>query len=115
MPVPDGNIFYVKQLINEEGCGWDMSKLRSCFLEKEVKEILKIGVGRHFADQIIWSFHSEDQFTVKSCYHVLKLKRDNNIDRPLSSRHLELDIQSWQTVWGLKLHPMEIIEQRHCY
>lgn len=94
-PNPINNFYYVKDLLNEEGTNWDEDKLQRVFSEIERKEIHKLGVGREAEDRLIWHFYPRGRFTIRSCYHVLKMKKDGDGDRASSSTRVGQGIRHW--------------------
>jgi hypothetical protein len=105
-----GNTVYTKvcQLIDHISAQWDVSLLRSIFIQIDVDRILRIPLNSQgFEDFIAWSFSAHGMYAVRSAYHLQWCHHFGGTGRSLALPGTSIVNQVWKILWKLSL-PGEI-------
>jgi hypothetical protein len=98
----------VSELIDPQTGNWDGELIRDIFWEDDVQHILAIPIKHGREDNIAWHYDPRGIFSVKSAYHVLEDKREQNQHRQTGSPSSSLDHRTdfdWLHLWRIPYAP----------
>jgi hypothetical protein len=79
----------VRDLMTEDGQGWDPSTINQVFIPMEAQKILNLPINYDQEDSIIWDGTTDGNYTVKAGYQAIKDWDDSvNLDAASTSNPL---------------------------
>lgn len=99
----DTSLTKVADFIDWDLGGWNVQKIRECFTEEDVKEILKIPLMRNGdQDESFWRGTKQGKYSVKSAYKIA-IELFSKCGRNLASSSNKDNI--WKKIWRCKVAP----------
>ena len=94
----------VDSLIDKDQMCWDMEKLRSVFLPRDVEIIQQIPLSsRRPCDRQIWTGTRSGRFIVRSAYHLLLHQQSSG--EGSSSGGVRSSSKLWHGIWSAQVQP----------
>jgi hypothetical protein len=90
----------VLELMDEDLHGWNRGLVETLFSPKEVLAILSIPINPNREDTRIWKGMKNGIFTVRSAYHLDKMKEEQKL---LGTSNTEEKSEMWSTLWRLPI------------
>ncbi|KAF8754851.1 hypothetical protein HU200_011388 [Digitaria exilis] len=85
---------------------WNIQKVQDNFCTLDAEEILKLKPGMRLEEDLIaWAYEKNGQYSVRSCYRMLKRESDQLDSFKLNEPSTSEGKRWWKKLWKLKVPP----------
>ncbi|KAF7824555.1 reverse transcriptase [Senna tora] len=103
-PRMDSNMdLRVSDLINEDGFGWNVDKVKDTVHSEEIRRVLATPVAKGCSDRRVCPFTADGTYTVKSGYQSAASDEFGGLQ--VSSNSASEDTRLWRVIWNAKTQP----------
>uniref|UniRef100_A0A8R7QJG2 Reverse transcriptase zinc-binding domain-containing protein n=1 Tax=Triticum urartu TaxID=4572 RepID=A0A8R7QJG2_TRIUA len=90
---------HVAELINPVTGSWDSELVNEIFWQQDARTILAIPLLEDFEDIWAWHFDDKGRFSVKSAYHMLREKQEQQAKRQVGEASDQIEKFKWSEIW----------------
>lgn len=105
--IPNGNLFWVSDIIDETSASWKTDLIRTTFLPMDALVILSIPLcTRSMPDFWSWAFEKNGSFSVRSAYRMLvktKMNREGWLFHDAGPSTTAAETRDWTDLWGIQV------------